>query len=75
MQGTQQRATYLAYTGTRKSDLLVCNQYANKPISYMFHQANMRVNDVAQTTINGKTGQYSLLMAWTETVTAEIMRL
>ena len=41
----------------------------------MFHQANLRVNDVPQTVVNGKKGQYSLLMTWVDTVTAEIMRL
>lgn len=35
----------------------------------------MRVNDVPQTTVNGKKGQYSLLMTWTEVITSEIMRL
>ncbi|KAF1943568.1 hypothetical protein EJ02DRAFT_343048 [Clathrospora elynae] len=42
---------------------------------YMFHQANMRVNDVPTTTVNGNEGQYSLLMTWIEVVTAEMMRL
>jgi hypothetical protein len=44
-------------------------------IRYMFHQANMRVNDIPDTTVNGKKGQYSLLMTWVETITAEVMRL
>ncbi|KAF2177700.1 hypothetical protein K469DRAFT_742439 [Zopfia rhizophila CBS 207.26] len=43
--------------------------------AYMFHQANMRVNDVPQTTVNGKKGQYSLLMTWVEVVATEMMRL
>ncbi|CAI6339677.1 unnamed protein product [Periconia digitata] len=43
--------------------------------SYMFHQANMRVNDVPTTVVNGKSGQYSLLMTWVEIVSAEIIRL
>jgi hypothetical protein len=43
--------------------------------SYMFHQANMRVNDVPFATLNGKRGQWSLLMIWTETVAQEMMRL
>ncbi|KAF1955381.1 hypothetical protein CC80DRAFT_493267 [Byssothecium circinans] len=43
--------------------------------AYMFHQANLRVNDVPKTTVNGKSGQYSLLMTWTEIITAEMMRL
>ncbi|EMD87112.1 hypothetical protein COCC4DRAFT_51263 [Bipolaris maydis ATCC 48331] len=42
---------------------------------YMFHQANMRVADVPTTTINGKTGQFSLLMSWLEVVTSEMTRL
>ncbi|EDU47646.1 hypothetical protein PtrSN002B_008332 [Pyrenophora tritici-repentis] len=42
---------------------------------YMFHQANMRVSDVPSTTVNGKSGQYSLLMTWVEVITAEMMRL
>ena len=41
----------------------------------MFHQANLRVNDVPTTTVGGKKGKYSLLMTWTEVITAEIMRL
>jgi hypothetical protein len=35
----------------------------------------MRVNDVPATTVNGKTGKFSLLMTWVEVVTAEMMRL
>ncbi|CAO2657843.1 Nn.00g071030.m01.CDS01 [Neocucurbitaria sp. VM-36] len=42
---------------------------------YMFHQANMRVNDVPTTSVNGKRGQYSLLMTWVEVITTEMMRL
>ena len=41
---------------------------------FMFHQANLRT-DVPQLTINGKKGTYSLLMAWTETVLQEMVRL
>jgi hypothetical protein len=41
----------------------------------MFHQANMRVNDVPQTTVYGTKGKFSLLMTWTNTVAGEIMRL
>lgn len=41
----------------------------------MFHQANMRVNDVPSTTVNGKSGKYSLLMTWIEVISAEMMRL
>jgi hypothetical protein len=47
----------------------------NTRLSYMFHQANMRVNDVPTATLNGKRGQYSLLMIWTETVAQEMMRM
>ncbi|ORY15719.1 hypothetical protein BCR34DRAFT_622737 [Clohesyomyces aquaticus] len=43
--------------------------------AFMFHQANMRVNDVPTTTVNSKRGQYSLLMTWVENITTEIMRL
>lgn len=35
----------------------------------------MRVNDVPTTSVNGKRGQYSLLMTWIEVVTTEMMRL
>lgn len=42
---------------------------------FMFHQANLRHADVPTTTINGKSGQYSLLMTWVETIVAEITRL
>jgi hypothetical protein len=41
----------------------------------MFHQANMRVNDVPTTTVNGKRDRFSLLMTWIEVITAELMRL
>ena len=41
----------------------------------MFHKANMRVNDVPSTTVNDKSGQYSLLMTWIEVISAEMMRL
>lgn len=42
---------------------------------YMFHQANMRVQDVPVTSIGGKSGRFSLLMTWTEVVTGELTRL
>ncbi|KAF2111199.1 hypothetical protein BDV96DRAFT_500153 [Lophiotrema nucula] len=42
---------------------------------FMFHQANLRVSDVAPTTINGKTARYSLLQSWVETVITEMVRL
>jgi hypothetical protein len=41
----------------------------------MFHQANMRVSDTSQITVNGVKGKYSLLMAWTEVVVQELVRL
>lgn len=34
----------------------------------MFHQANLRVTDVAATTVNGITKQRSLLQMWVETL-------
>ncbi|CAG8950738.1 hypothetical protein HYFRA_00002949 [Hymenoscyphus fraxineus] len=43
--------------------------------AFMFHQANMRVSDVDDITINGFRSQYSLLMAWVETVVPEFVRL
>ena len=52
-----------------------CCTSTNKRTRYMFHQANMRVNDVPTTTVNGKRDRFSLLMTWVETVTAEMMRL
>ncbi|KAH6678339.1 hypothetical protein B0J14DRAFT_320104 [Halenospora varia] len=42
---------------------------------FMFHQANMRWDDVDDETINGVTGQWSLLMAWVDTVATEFVRL
>ena len=51
-------------------EALLRNQYR-----YMFHQANMRVSDVPTTTVNGKTGQFSLLMTWLEVVVTEMTRL
>ncbi|KAI8933555.1 hypothetical protein NX059_009289 [Plenodomus lindquistii] len=36
---------------------------------YMFHQANMRVAGIPATTVNGVSGQYSLLMTWLEVIT------
>lgn len=35
----------------------------------------MRVSDVDDTTINGVTGQNSLLMSWVDTVVPEFVRL
>lgn len=37
----------------------------------MFHQANLRVTDVSNTTINGITKQRSLLQMWMESVVSE----
>ncbi|KAG9237924.1 hypothetical protein BJ875DRAFT_540047 [Amylocarpus encephaloides] len=42
---------------------------------FMFHQANMRWVGVDKRTINGVTGQYSLLQMWVETVVAEVTRI
>ncbi|KAF1961030.1 hypothetical protein CC80DRAFT_544427 [Byssothecium circinans] len=42
---------------------------------YMFHQANMRVSDLKESTWLGKTKKWSLLMAWTEAVVYEVVRL
>ncbi|KAH6685826.1 hypothetical protein F5X68DRAFT_269203 [Plectosphaerella plurivora] len=46
---------------------------------YMFHQANMRVDDMPSMTIGSGDGSYtgkvSLIMAWTETVAQEVTRL
>jgi hypothetical protein len=41
----------------------------------MFHQANMRVSDTPKTTLLGKNKKWSLLMAWTESVIGEVIRL
>jgi hypothetical protein len=41
----------------------------------MFHQANLRVTDVFDTTLNGVTKQRSLLQMWVETVVTEFNRL
>ncbi|CZT05215.1 related to extracellular serine-rich protein [Rhynchosporium agropyri] len=42
---------------------------------YMFHQANMNYQTAGTTTINGVTKKLSLVQAWAETVTQEMMRL
>ncbi|KAF2188804.1 putative extracellular serine-rich protein [Zopfia rhizophila CBS 207.26] len=42
---------------------------------FMFHQANMRVSDTSEITVNGVKKKYSLLMAWTEVVVQELVRL
>jgi hypothetical protein len=42
---------------------------------YMFHQINLRVTDVAASTINGVSKQRSLIQMWGETVAAEFTRL
>ena len=41
----------------------------------MFHQANLRVVDVFDTTLNGVSKQRSLLQLWVETVVSEFNRL
>ncbi|KAF2260354.1 putative extracellular serine-rich protein [Lojkania enalia] len=42
---------------------------------YMFHQANLRVSDTSKITLLGKNKKWSLLMAWTESVIGELIRL
>ena len=42
---------------------------------FMFHQANLRVSDTKATTLLGKNKKWSLLMAWTESVLYELVRL
>jgi hypothetical protein len=42
---------------------------------YMFHQANMRVSDTKAVALLGKTKKWSLLMAWTEAIIYEVVRL
>jgi hypothetical protein len=42
---------------------------------YMFHQANMWYDQTDPITVNGVTSQFSLLMAWVETVVTEFNRL
>jgi hypothetical protein len=42
---------------------------------FMFHQANLRVIDVSNTTINGITNQRSLLQMWVESIVAEFNSL
>jgi hypothetical protein len=41
----------------------------------MFHQANMRISDTPKITLLGKNKKWSLLMAWTESVIGELIRL
>jgi hypothetical protein len=42
---------------------------------YMFHQANLRFNDMNTTTIGTRTAKHGILMAWVETVMQEYTRL
>jgi hypothetical protein len=42
---------------------------------FMFHQANLNYETAGLTTINGVSSKLSLLQAWVETVTQEIVRL
>jgi len=42
---------------------------------FMFHQANMNYVTAPKTTINGVSSKLSLLQAWVETVTQELVRL
>lgn len=78
MPETLPSAISLAYTGIRKltaACTLASWTFTENVHRYMFHQANMRVSDVPSTTVNGKTGQFSLLMTWLEVVTTEMTRL
>lgn len=45
------------------------------PDPYMFHQANLRANDVASHTVGSVSGALSLIQIWVETVTQEMSRL
>ncbi|KAG9251734.1 uncharacterized protein F5Z01DRAFT_264410 [Emericellopsis atlantica] len=42
---------------------------------YMLHQANLRQTDMPSITVGSQTGKMSLLMAWVETITQEMVRL
>jgi hypothetical protein len=42
---------------------------------FMFHQANLNYVIAPEMTINGNTDTFSLLQAWVETVTGELVRL
>jgi len=42
---------------------------------YMFHQANMRNDDVPSITVGSQSGQLSILQAWVETIVQEMGRL
>jgi len=46
-----------------------------RPDPYMFHQANMRANDVETITVGSVTGRLSLLQIWVELITQEMVRL
>jgi len=52
------------------SDLLI---YISAP--FMFHQINLRVADVYNTTINGVNAQRSLYMMWAETIAAKFVSM
>lgn len=41
----------------------------------MFHQANLRNGDTAETSVGSVSGNLSLLQIWTELITQEMMRL
>lgn len=41
----------------------------------MFHQANLRISDTSNITLLGKNKKWSLLMAFTESVLGELIRL
>jgi len=42
---------------------------------FMFHQANLRQSDVANTVVNGASQKLSLIQIWVETVAIEMTRL
>lgn len=42
---------------------------------YMFHQANLRNNDMPSFTVGTQTDKFSLIQIWVETVTQELARL
>lgn len=69
------------YTDMLKSSKLTNTRYvfSLQADPYMFHQANMRMDDLPSMTIGSGDGSYtgkmSLIMAWTETIAQEITRL
>jgi hypothetical protein len=43
--------------------------------SFMFHQANLRVADVPEVSVNGVNRKLSLIQIWVEVVLQEMVRL